>query len=193
MKTFLVCSNHKKFPEPKFFTWNLIADSGVSNTGKPFFMPEENVSVSLCPLLKVSRLGKSIAKKFSHRYYDEIAPAVHFQLDSLLETLKKENLPADKAVSFDKCLFCDDFITVDTFINEGYPYELWINGELKEAWNVSDCRSDFDSVIANVSEYDTIKIGDLIVPAPSPRLEIRINDRIEIKRDDKLCFSIKIK
>lgn len=121
MKTFLTDS----FSEGKPKSWFFLADSALSNAGKPFFLPDQKVSAALAIAFRFARLGKTIAPKFAARYIDTWAPAINFRLESLYNLLDEASLPTDPAVSFDKSLFYGDFIKIDLdndFLSNNQPF-----------------------------------------------------------------------
>ncbi len=72
MKIFVCNSHHEDiYTQP---------DSALLKDGKPFFMPDNlgDVSVQLAVVACIDRLGKSIAKRFAHRYYNEVSLGAQF-------------------------------------------------------------------------------------------------------------------
>lgn len=53
----------------------LKGDSSLLVNRKPFFIPDwsEDVRVTPCVVLRVSRLGKNVASRFASRYFDAVA------------------------------------------------------------------------------------------------------------------------
>lgn len=159
----------------------LKGDSCLLNGRKPFFTPEgtEEIGVTPCLILRVSRLGKEIAPKFAERYYDAVAPGADFiALDKAREA-QAAGKPWTQALAFDYSLAIGEWCEPeDKLTNEGVK-ELIISPE---------------EAISAASKVMTIRQGDLIyiqakqAPRPVQREEII---RIEIDGEEKLYCKIK--
>ena len=64
----------------------LKGDSSLLVNRKPFFVPDwsDDVRMTPCVVLRVSRMGKNIASRFASRYYDAVAPGLNMQAADLL-------------------------------------------------------------------------------------------------------------
>ena len=84
----------------------LKGDSCLLNGKKPLFIPDwtEELGVTECMVLRVSRLGKEIAPKFANRYYDAIAPGADFVAMDVLREAKAQGKPWTRALAFDYSL-----------------------------------------------------------------------------------------
>lgn len=171
--------------------WFFIADSGVSNTGKPFYLPE-GVGKTVAAVgiaVRISRLGKSVQPKFASRYFREIAPAIYFHLPELEEKLLREGLPGDAARSFDRCLMIGEY-------REYSPeatVELIINGEHKTGISGAMLVKPIEECIAMVSRLNTLKMGDVVLPGMSRGIELKEEDVIEVKGTGMTGFRVKVK
>ena len=195
MKIFEIENNFPPARKSEMVSWRFLADSAMSNLGKPFFIPEETDEVSICvsPAVRISRLGKSVEKKFSHRYYDALAPGVHFILNGLLNELENEKFSTDAAYSFDKAFFCGNFEEYNDIFDGSASFHLTINGEKAEEWNIGYAYRNIDELIPLVSKMNTIKIGDLIIPGESKAHRVKKDDRVELTYNNTTVLSIKIK
>lgn len=171
--------------------WFLIADSAITNTGKPFYMPEHNqgIEVQLGLVVKICRLGKHIAPKFVSRYYTEMAPVVHFTNIFSKTLLKSFNLPIDAAHNFDKSLFVGEFFPKE----EAEPITLKINDREVLKFDLTQVIKPIDQTISALSNFNSMKMGDLIIPALTPPVEIKKGDFLEVCNQDSTLFSIRIK
>lgn len=191
MKVFVTENNYGEDCRKKPLGWYFLADSAVSNTGKPFYLPENRgkVVATLSAAIRVSRLGKSVAPKFANRYYSEIAPVLHFTLPDYKSELLKEGVSADASRNFDRSLFVGNFL----------PYSLETDFRLnKNGEEVSDFRIDFlckniNEVLREISVMNTLKMGDLVLPGLSYEVEIKEGDLLEVLQDDIRAFHVKIR
>ena len=160
----------------------LKGDSCLLNGRKPFFLPEwsQEIGVTPCCILRVSRLGKEIAPKFASRYYDAIAPGADFVAMDILRRAQTAGKPWTKALDFDYSLAIGEWITND---------EMSAAKLLNEGLIVSP-----EEAIAEASKVMTIRQGDLIyiqakqAPRPVQKEEII---RTEINGEEKLYCKIK--
>lgn len=194
MKIIVLENNYEKAPIDDFLSWYLIADSALTNWGKPFFLPLEmgKVEVTASIGVRISRLGKSISPKFAKRYYHEVAPILHFRFPELKEKLMKRGLSFSPAVSFDKSLFYGEFFEMPENL-EQLKLEMKLNGETKVTFDVSKLNTRIDDVIAKVSEMNTLKMGDLIIPGLSKPIDIHIGDIIDLGKEFMKTLTVKVK
>lgn len=162
----------------------LKGDSCLLNGRKPFFMPDwtNEVGVTPCLILRVSRLGKEIAPKFADRYYDAVAPGEDFIAMDIAREAEKAGKPWTKAIAFDYSLALGEWIDKD----DG----LTVNGDKMDGmWLLTP-----DQAIAQASKVMTIRQGDLIYiqaqQAPR-RVEKEEVLRIEVEGEEKLYCKVK--
>lgn len=140
-------------------------DSAVLQKRNPFYIPDftANVHFELELVVKINRLGKHIQEKFAHKYYDEIGLGIDFTARDLQEECKEKGLPWEKAKAFDGSCVLGKFIPVQTLKNKSdIEFHLTKNGEVVQQGQSSQMLFDIDRIIAEVSRYFTLKIGDLI-------------------------------
>lgn len=171
--------------------WYLLADSAITNTGKPFFKPDNQgrVKVALGMAVKISRLGKHISEKFAPRYYSEWAPVMLFQLPNKEEALIKEGLPVDPARNFDRALFVGDFIPLEESVN----FYLLKNKDSVLSFNSLDMIDGIDKIIRDVSLLNTLRIGDILVPAVTSGVFVDEEDFFEVMKGEERLFHVKVK
>lgn len=171
--------------------WYLLADSAVTNTGKPFYLPEKlgRVSVCLSAAVRISRLGKSVSSKFASRYYTEVAPCLHFNLPDYREKLREKGLPDTGAMNFDRSLFVGEFLPVEDM----KEISLYINEEKKCEIKLDTLPEMVDNFIGEISKLNTIKMGDLIIPGIGGRQEIKEGDKLIVEVNGEEGFYVKIK
>ncbi|MCH5230980.1 MAG: fumarylacetoacetate hydrolase family protein [Muribaculaceae bacterium] len=191
MKVMVVTDNYSEAETGNQLGWYLLADSALSNTGKPFYLPDEygETVAAIGFAVKISRLGKSVAPKFSGRYYSEMAPAIHFRLPQFAERLRETGLPEDPSRSFDRSLMAAPFIPFD----KDAGLSMKINGEEISSFRMENLKHDIDYCISSLSRLNTLKMGDVIMPGLSEEAPVREGDLIEILVDGKYAFHVKIK
>lgn len=190
--------NHNYDTDEKGFDMFLMADSSLLKDGKPFFIPSFDDSFKMYPslVIKICRLGKNIAKRFAHRYYDSYSYGLNVRAESLLKSLSQNNLPWTMAVAFDSSAIMGDFkdITSENDLNS-IRFEIKQNGEIISKWDISSLTQDIDTIIETISMQFTLKIGDLIyVGFSNDGFECAINDEItatDNNGDRLLNFKVK--
>lgn len=191
MKVFAFENNYKELSNNPNIGWFLIADSAVTNTGKPFYLPENvgRTMVSLTIAIRISRLGKCIEPKFSTRYYSEYAPALHFMLPDYGNQLRAEGFSMDAAHNFDKSLFVGDFKPLEEISN----LELKINDNTETEFCIDSLVYPLENLISVVSRMNTLKMGDLLLPGLSRKIELKEGDLLEVVTGEEKAFQVRVK
>jgi len=124
----------------------LKGDSCLLNGRKPLFIPDwtNELGVTECLILRVSRLGKEIAPKFASRYYDAVAPGADFIAMDVAREAQQQGKPWTRALAFDYSLAVGEWVTGDG---------LRVTG---------DFVLSPEEAIAEASKVMTIRQGDLI-------------------------------
>ena len=142
----------------------LMADSSIIKTNKPFFVPHFAQSFTGTPaiVLHIDRLGKHIAPRFAHRYCLAIAPAIKVTArDIAMEQPSSET--SALAHSFDGALLLGDFEAIDPEVINSSEVTIERNGESAASGSLDALSLDFRQLIAQLSVYFTLKMGDMIV------------------------------
>jgi 2-keto-4-pentenoate hydratase/2-oxohepta-3-ene-1,7-dioic acid hydratase in catechol pathway len=140
-------------------------DSAVLLKQHPFVIPEfsEDIHHELEIIVKINKVGKYIDAKFAHKYYDEIGVGIDFTARDLQQKLKDKGLPWEKAKAFDGSAVIGEFLPKNNFSSlENLTFELTKNGETVQKGNSSHMLWKIDELISYVSQYFTLKIGDII-------------------------------
>ena len=148
--------------EPVFF---LKPDTAISPKGHPFFIPDfsRNVHYEVELVIKINRLGKHIQESFAHKYYQEIGLGIDFTARDVQEEVKAKGLPWEKAKGFDgSAVISRSFIPKEELDLNNIDFTLEKNGETVQVGNSKDMLFNFDKIIAYISQFYTLKIGDLI-------------------------------
>ncbi len=173
-------------------------DTSILLHKQPFFIPpwSDDVHHELEVVVKINRIGKHIDQKFAHKYYDEIGLGIDFTARDLQQKLKSKGLPWEKAKAFDgAAVVSRDFIDKTELPDlDALDFQLFKNGELQQDGNTSLMLWKIDEIIAYVSQFFTLKIGDLIftgTPAGVSRVEE--NDVLKGTLNGQEMFEIKVK
>jgi 2-keto-4-pentenoate hydratase/2-oxohepta-3-ene-1,7-dioic acid hydratase in catechol pathway len=172
-------------------------DTALLKNNKPFFIPDftNELHYETELIIKFNRLGKNIEPKFAHRYYSEIGLGVDFTARDIQRKLKSEGKPWEICKAFDNSAVIGDFIAVNNFNDiQNIPFHLEINGKTVQKGNSQDMIFPVNELIAYVSRFFTIKIGDILFTGtPVGVGKVAINDRLEGYIADKKMFDFKVK
>ena len=165
--------------EPVVF---LKPDSSLLKNNKPFFLPgfSSNIHYEVEVVIKIGRLGKGISPGFARRYYDEVTVGIDITARDIQSRLFSENLSWELSKGFDGAAPVGRFIPVSGIGDMGnLDFRLEINGKVVQKSNTSDMIFGFDEIVAYVSEFFTLKTGDLIFTGTPPGVG-------PLKKDDNL-------
>ncbi|SFO43969.1 2-keto-4-pentenoate hydratase/2-oxohepta-3-ene-1,7-dioic acid hydratase (catechol pathway) [Algoriphagus ornithinivorans] len=172
-------------------------DTALLKNGAAFYYPDfsKNIHHEAELVLKINKEGKYIQKKFAHRYYEEIGLGIDFTARDLQDQCKAKGLPWEIAKAFNGSAPIGDFIPVSEIPNlESIDFHLTINGEIKQQGNTSLMLFNFATIIEYVSQFFTLKKGDLIYTGtPAGVGPVKIGDRLEgfIGTQKMLDFEVK--
>jgi 2-keto-4-pentenoate hydratase/2-oxohepta-3-ene-1,7-dioic acid hydratase in catechol pathway len=140
-------------------------------------------------------VGKHIDESFSNKYYNEIGLGIDFTARDIQNTLKQKGHPWEKSKAFDNSCLVGDFISVDKFKDlSKIDFSLKKNKQLVQSGNSSNMLWKIDELISYVSQYFTLKIGDLIFTGtPAGVSKVISEDILEGYIDSTKMFSLKIK
>ncbi len=180
--------------EPIFF---LKPDTATIKNNLPFYYPDfsQDIHHEVELVLKINKPGKNIDVKFANKYYDEIGIGIDFTARDIQAKCKEKGLPWEKAKAFDGSAPIGKFISKRTIADlNNINFNLSINGNIVQAGNTKDLLFTFDTLIAYVSKFFTLKKGDLIYTGtPEGVGPIKIGDKLEasIENENLLSFEIK--
>jgi 2-keto-4-pentenoate hydratase/2-oxohepta-3-ene-1,7-dioic acid hydratase in catechol pathway len=186
--------NSKRNKSPILF---LKPDSSIIQKNQPFFIPEfsKEIHYEAEIILKFDKLGKHIDRKFSNKYYNQISLGIDFTARDLQEKLKKSGHPWEKAKSFDNSAVIGDWIDLNNFQDiNNINFCLKLNNEIVQSSNSSNMIWKIDDLVTEVSNYFTLKIGDILFTGtPEGVGKVSIGDVLDGFLEEKKVFSIKIK
>jgi len=165
--------------EPVVF---LKPDSALLKNNKPFFLPDfsDNIHYEVEVVIKISKLGKGIAAKFAHRYYDEVTLGIDITARDIQSRQAKAGMPWELSKCFDGAAPIGEFIPVADLTNlNDIDFRLEINNKVVQMSNTSDMIFGFNEIVEYVSQYFTLKTGDLIFTGtPSGVGQLKRNDNL---------------
>ncbi|MDH4403499.1 MAG: fumarylacetoacetate hydrolase family protein [Flavobacterium sp.] len=172
-------------------------DSAVLLKQHPFVIPEfsEDIHHELEVIVKINKVGKYIEPKFAHKYYDEIGVGIDFTARDLQQKLKDKGLPWEKAKAFDGSAVIGDFVSKSDFKSlDNLNFELTNNGVTVQKGNTSYMLWKIDELIAYVSQFFTLKIGDIIFTGtPEGVAVVHPEDVLEGFLEGNKLFRIQVK
>ena len=186
--------NNEAPKDPVLF---LKPDTSILLKKQPFFIPEfsNEVHHEVEILVKINRIGKHIDRKFAHKYYGEIGLGIDFTARDLQSKLKEKGLPWEKAKAFDGAAVVGKFLSKNDFKNvDNINFRLEKNDKVQQKGNTSLMLWKIDTLIEYISNYFTLKIGDIIFTGtPSGVAKVNPNDILKGFIEEKEIFSIKVK
>ena len=172
-------------------------DTSILQKNHPFYIPHfsSNIDYEVEVLIRINRIGKHIQSKFSHRYYEEISLGVDFTARIVQNQLKSNGLPWEKSKSFDGSAVIGEWFQKNEFENiNALSFNLKVNNRVVQYGNTSEMLWKIDDLISYISQYFTLKIGDIIFTGtPAGVGPISENDVLVGHIEDRQAFSVKIK
>lgn len=184
---------NEKPVEPIVF---LKPDSAILPKKMPFFIPpfSNDIHYEVEVLVKINKVGKYIDVKFAHKYYDEIGLGIDFTARDVQAKCKEKGLPWEKAKAFDGSAVVGNFYPKELFNLNNLQFQLIKNEVVVQDGNTNAMLWKIDELIAYVSQFFTLKKGDIIFTGtPAGVGKVKDNDMLVGKLEDKEVFSIKVK
>lgn len=180
--------------EPVIF---LKPDTAILPKNFPFFIPEfsSDIHHEVEILVRINRVGKYIEPKFAHKYYDEIGLGIDFTARDVQSALKEKGLPWEKAKAFDGSAVIGEFLPKSQFNSlENLTFELTNNGKPAQTGNTNQMLWKIDELISYISQYFTLKIGDIIFTGtPEGVAKVNPDDILEGYLEGHKLFRIQVK
>jgi acylpyruvate hydrolase len=164
---------------------------------KDFYYPEftKDLHHEVELVLKISKNGKHIAEEFASQYYNEIGIGIDFTARDIQTICKEKGLPWEKAKAFDNSAPIGEFVAKENFASlTNISFQLTINGKPRQTGNTKDLLFSFEKIISYVSQFITLKTGDLIFTGtPEGVSAVHIDDVLEAFIENKKLFHLQIK
>jgi acylpyruvate hydrolase len=172
-------------------------DTAVLKDNKPFYIPDfsSDIHYELEIVLKVCKEGKYIAEKFASNYYDEIGLGIDFTARDIQNEHKEKGLPWELAKAFDNSAAVSNFLPKAEFKGMyDLKFELQINKEIRQKGHTANLLFSFEKIITFVSQYITLKKGDLIFTGtPEGVGRINTGDHLEAWLEGKQLLDFTVK
>ena len=173
--------------EPVIFTK---ADSALLKDHKPFFIPDwsSRVDYEAELVVRICRLGKGIPVRFAHRYYDAVTVGIDFTARDLQEKARQKGLPWTIGKGFDGSAVIGEWVEIEATGEKeqgrgeksGYHFHLDLNGQTVQEGCTADMLYSIDELIAYISQFFTLKTGDLLFTGtPAGVGPVSIDDHLE--------------
>jgi 2-keto-4-pentenoate hydratase/2-oxohepta-3-ene-1,7-dioic acid hydratase in catechol pathway len=186
--------NNEVPTEPVIF---LKPDSAILKDGKAFYLPEHlgEIHHELEVVLRVCKNGKHIHEKFASAYYDQIGLGIDFTARDLQNKLKSKGLPWELAKGFDGSAVLGDFIAKETLGDlNSLQIRLDIEGSERQQGNTRDLLFPFEKIITFVSQYFTLRQGDLIFTGtPAGVSAVQPGNRLQGYLNNQLLLDFEVK
>lgn len=185
---------NEKPTEPILF---LKPDSAILLAEYPFVIPEfsNDIQHEIEIIVKINKVGKYIDTKFAHKYYDEISVGIDFTARDLQDQLREKGLPWEKSKAFDGSAVIGKFIPKSEFENiNNLNFELTNNNQTVQKSNSNLMLWKIDELITHISQFFTLKIGDIIFTGtPQGVAKVQPNDILEGYLEGRKLFKTHIK
>ena len=180
--------------QPLFF---LKPETSMILRNRPFFLPDfsNDIHYEVELLVKINKVGKFIQKRFAHTYYDEIGLGIDFTARDIQQEAMAKGLPWELSKAFDGSAIIGNFLPKSQFPNlQNINFHLQKNEQIVQKGNSADMLFEIDDIIAYVSQFITLKIGDIIftgTPVGVGRIEIKF--RLQGFIEEQKMFDFRVK
>ena len=181
--------------EPVVF---LKPQSAILSHKHPFYIPEwtQDVQHEIELVVKINRLGKTIAESHASRYYDEVGLGIDFTARDIQTQLKAKGHPWERAKAFDGSAVVGQFMKLTDLGKEvqDLQFQLTNRGQVVQEGHTKDMLFSVDRLISEVSKFMTLKVGDLLFTGtPAGVAAVRPQDRLvgTLEGNDLLAVNIR--
>ena len=181
-------------PEPLFFH----KGDALLKQGMPFFLPDmgSRIDYEAELVVQICRVGKCIAERFAHRYYQHITLGIDFTARDLQRVAIAEGKPWLSAKIFDGSAVVGRWIDKEAlgYPKRPIPFTLRHNGLEVRRSDSSYMVHSIDQLISYISRYQTLRMGDLIFTGtPTGTGPVAIGDRLEGYLGEERVLELAIK
>ena len=163
----------------------------------PFYYPEftNDLHYEAELVIRINKNGKYIQEKHAANYYNGISVGIDFTARDIQTYLKEKSLPWEKAKAFDNSAAVGKFIDLTPAIDKkNINFSLTKNKEIVQQANSKEMLFSIDKIVANISNYFSINIGDLIFTGtPAGTGECMVGDVFEGYFEKEQVLSLEVK
>jgi 2-keto-4-pentenoate hydratase/2-oxohepta-3-ene-1,7-dioic acid hydratase in catechol pathway len=171
--------------------------SALLQAHTPFYYPEfsNELHYEAELVLRICKNGKYIQDRFANKYYNGVTIGIDFTARDIQDDLKSKGLPWEKAKAWDNSAVIGKWIDLKPEINKSdINFCLYKNKELVQQGNSGQMIFNFDQIIAHISNYFSLNIGDLVFTGtPAGVGECVVGDDLEGFIEDESMFELSIK
>ena len=171
-------------------------DTSILQKKQPFFIPHftDEIHYEVEVMIKINRIGKHIEQEFAPKYYSQVGLGIDFTARTLQNDLKSKGLPWEKAKAFDGSAVVGSFYPKEEFDLSNLKFQLYQNDTVVQDGNTNAMLWKIDELIAHVSQYFTLKKGDIIFTGtPAGVGKVFENDVLKGVIAGKEAFTIRVK
>ncbi|MDR1671103.1 MAG: fumarylacetoacetate hydrolase family protein [Alistipes sp.] len=174
-------------------------DTALLRNNDPFFIPDFSSRVDYeCELVvRINRVGRAIAQKFAHRYYSEVGLGIDFTARDLQREAIAAGLPWESCKAFDRSAAVSaEFLPLAELGGDvqNLRFEMALNGGVRQRGHTAGMIHTVDEIIAHVSRFVTLKMGDLIYTGtPAGVGPVSVGDRLTASLEGRELFDFMIK
>ncbi|MFY0592922.1 fumarylacetoacetate hydrolase family protein [Roseivirga sp.] len=184
---------NEKPSEPVIF---MKPDTALLRNNDPFYYPDfsKDIHYEVEVLIKICKEGKYIEEQYAHKYYQEVGIGIDFTARDLQSRCKEKGLPWEVAKGFNGSAPISSFQPKENFDLKSLNFSLNKNGEPVQIGNTSLMLYNFDQIIAYVSQFFTLKTGDIIFSGtPAGVGPIVVGDKLEAYIEEEKLLEVEIR
>lgn len=177
-------------------TYYTLPETALQRNGKPVFLPDyaNPAQLEVHLAVRICRLGRHISARFASRYYDAATVMPHFIAPALWEKTQKLGLPWDAALGFDNATPLGEFVEIAPSTVSQLDFSLRVDGKEQMSGSTTQWLYHVDNVIAEVSQYFTLRRGDiLLMGAPTAPIFITPDHKVETYLGETRVLSFNVK
>lgn len=171
--------------------------SALLQTHTPFYYPEftNELHYEAELVLRICKNGKYIQDRYASKYYDAVTVGIDFTARDIQNELKEKGLPWEKAKAWDNSAIIGKWVNMPDLKNKkDIQFKLLKNKELVQEGSSTNMIFNFDSIVAHISNYFSVNIGDLIFTGtPAGVGECVVGDELEGYLEGAEMFNVEIK